>query len=597
MTTRWRGGNNKMKKILVWSLCLLLLTGCAKAQPEEAAQMVRTAAPPALLQAAFASYPLEQQQVTGLYPMGDDLLLVSPGVLARIDCKTLATTAQAEVASSVSCLQVFPHRVSFRESGSRELVVLDGELREILRLPLPEDMTGEPCLSEDGTALYYCTANAIRVLDIRSGVSRLIKEDSSSGKSLEGMLRRDTVIHCGYDDPNLGRRSLFLRSDTGMTLLERERLSVSSHDKNYYARLSDEAVFAEEAEQPKALLPRDNGAFITFLPEGNLALTVSASPEITLGCYDLNTGLLQGELVLRSSWSPRSFCHAGGAVWFLMWDGQRDTLCRWDVAMTPSRDTAVYTVQYHPVSDPDTENLKECGREAERIGQRFGIRVLVWKDAVSSAPEGYSLEPEHRTYIISRELELLEQRLTRFPKGFWEQLGGLTVCMVRSISPTPDNPSAETADAIRLRGEKGNYLILAAPGEQSFWYQLYHLMESRILTYSSAYDSWDSLNPGDFQYDYDYDANRFRDGSPFLQETSRSFVDTFSMSFPSEDRARIMEYAMQPGYADLFSAPILQQKLTRVCMGIREAFSLTDYAAPLPWEQYLLKPLAPASRE
>lgn len=586
-----------MKKILVWSLCLLLLTGCAKTQPEDVSQTARAAAPAAPRRAAFASYPLEQPQITALYSMGDDLLLVSPGALARIDCETLATTAQAEVASFVSALQVFPDRVSFCGLGSRELTVLDGSLRKILRLPIPEDMTGEPCLSEDGTALYYCTPKAIRVLDTQSGVSRLIKEDSGSGKSLEGLLLQDTVIHCSYDDPNLGRRSLFLRSDTGMTLLERECLSVSCRDKTYYARLSDEAVFGKENEQPKVILPKDTGAFIAFLPEENLAITVSASPEITLGCYDLSTGLLRGEMVLHSTCFPRSFCHAGGAVWFLMWDGERDTLCRWDVTITPSQDTAVYTVQYHPASDPDAENLKEWGREAERIGQRFGIRVLVWKDAVFSVPDGYSLEPEHRTYIISRELGLLEQRLARFPKGFLEQLEGLTVCLVRSIAPTPDNPSAEAAEGIRFRSGEGNFLILAAPQERIFWYQMYHLMESRILTCSSAYDNWDSLNPGDFEYDYDYEANRLRDGSPFLQETSRSFVDTFSMSFPSEDRARIMAYAMQPGNAELFSAPILQQKLSKLCTGIREAFSLTDYSAPLPWEQYLLRPIAPASRE
>lgn len=585
-----------MKKILVWSLCLLLLTGCEKARPEDFSKTVQTAPPKAPQWTAFEVYPLEQPQVTALYPMGDDLLLESSGVLARIDCETLATTAQAEVASSVSSLQVFANRVSFYDPFSRELTVLDGQLRETLRLSLPEDMTGNPWLSEDGNAIFYCTENAIRVLDTETGVSRVLKEDTSAGKNLEGLLLQDTVIHCTYDDPVLGRRSLFLRADTGRTLLEREQLSVRSHGERYYAQLPEEMVFGSSG-QPMTLVPRDSETFTAFLPQANLAITATASPEITLHCYDLSSGTLSAELTPQSPYMPRGFCLADGVIWFLLWDGEKDALCRWDISVTAAENSTVYTAQYYTASNPDAESLLACAREAERIGKRFGIRVLTWTDAIDPAPDDYSLEAEHRTYIINQELRLLEERLTRFPKGFLEQLGGVTLCLVRSISPSPSNPSEETSEAIHFRDESGSYLILASDQEQVLWHQLYHLIESRVLTHSRAYDNWDSLNPGDFEYDYDYEENRMRDGSAFLRETSRSFVDTFSMSFPSEDRARIMEYAMTPGNAELFSAPILQQKLTNLCSGIREAFGLTDYTAPLPWEQYLLNPVAPASRE
>lgn len=586
-----------MKKILVWSLCLLLLTGCAEAQPEDLSKTVQTAPPKAPQWTAFGSYPLEQSRAAALYPMGDDLLLVSSGVLARIDCETLATTAQAEVAYSISAVQVLGNRVSFYDSVRRVFTVLDGQLRETLRISLPEDMTGNPWLSEDGAALFYCTENAIRVLDMETGVSRVLKEDTSAGKTLEGLLLRDTVIHCGYDDPLLGRRSLFLRSDTGLTLLEREQIAVCSQGDRYYALLPEEMVFGSGSEQPKTLLPKDGDASTAFLPEANLAITAAASPEVTLRCYNLAAGTLISELTLQSPYPPRCFCPADGAIWFLLWDGEKDTLCRWDTAMTPVQDNALYTADYYPAAEPDLEGLEACKLEAERIGQRFGIRVLIWTDAAAAEPGGYSLEPEYRTYILKEELRLLEERLTRYPKGFLEQLDRLTVCLVRSIAPTPDNPSPEASDGLRFRDERGCFLILTPGQEQTLWHQLCHLIESRVLTHSHAYDDWDSLNPGDFEYDYDYEANRLRDGSPFLRETSRSFVDTFSMSFPSEDRARIMEYAMTPGNAALFSAPILQQKLAKLCIGIREAFGLTDYAAPLPWEQYLLKPIAPASRE
>ena len=112
-------------------------------------------------------------------------------------------------------------------------------------------------------------------------------------------------------------------------------------------------------------------------------------------------------------------------------------------------------------------------------------------------------------------------------------------------------------------------------------------METVVLTESSAYDRWDNLNPDDFAYDNDYVSNQSRDGSPWMKAGKEYFIDTYSMSFPKEDRARLFEYAMIPGHADLFRSPNLQRKLQQLCTGIREAFGLEDYAEPLPWEQYL----------
>ena len=59
-----------------------------------------------------------------------------------------------------------------------------------------------------------------------------------------------------------------------------------------------------------------------------------------------------------------------------------------------------------------------------------------------------------------------------------------------------------------------------------------------------------------------------------MQPDTRSFVDTYSMSYPKEDRARIFEYAMTAGNEPLFAASPLQYKLKMLCQGIREAFGL-----------------------
>ena len=102
-----------------------------------------------------------------------------------------------------------------------------------------------------------------------------------------------------------------------------------------------------------------------------------------------------------------------------------------------------------------------------------------------------------------------------------------------------------------------------------------------------AYDRWNNLNPPDFQYDNNYVSNQSRDGSPWLKEGREYFIDTYSMSYPKEDRARLFEYAMTSGHEELFQSVNLQRKLRQMCLGIREAFGLEKSADIFLWEQYL----------
>ena len=67
-----------------------------------------------------------------------------------------------------------------------------------------------------------------------------------------------------------------------------------------------------------------------------------------------------------------------------------------------------------------------------------------------------------------------------------------------------------------------------------------HIIDSRVLSTCTAYDSWDALNPQEFEYDYDYIANLNRFDYDYLEDDNRYFIDPYSMSFPTEDRARIL---------------------------------------------------------
>ena len=124
--------------------------------------------------------------------------------------------------------------------------------------------------------------------------------------------------------------------------------------------------------------------------------------------------------------------------------------------------------------------------------------------------------------------------------------------------------------------------------EQALYHELYHVMQTHILTESTALDQWEALNPVGFVYGRDT-----QDADIYLQGQTRAFVDRYSMGAVKEDQARILENAMLQNRDALFRSEYMQRKLTALCTGIREAYRLKNHSESLPWEQYLATPLIP----
>lgn len=111
---------------------------------------------------------------------------------------------------------------------------------------------------------------------------------------------------------------------------------------------------------------------------------------------------------------------------------------------------------------------------------------------------------------------------------------------MREIRGSPASGSVAQANGVQFF-QGGNAYITLALGQyaqRALYHEMYHVMETRLLTDSAAFDRWDALNPADFAYDYDYTANAARQADQYLQPETRSFIDRYSMSFPKEDRAR-----------------------------------------------------------
>ena len=559
---------------------------------------------------AIRCYPLRDLESTSAVPLGDDLVVFSctesNTTITLLTGENLvpvaSTTVDTVLTASHDSLRVCKDGLTFFEESSQQTVVLDESLKEIRRISAPEDLLGMPMLSADGTALYYCTANGLRAMDLDSGISRCLKEMAYSFQCVKGLWLNDTILECYISSGNSGQ-TLFLSTETGQLLgSAEENFSFCASDDRYYATMMDSysrrILYGTAGESIMTLEPYTEILESHFLPESHGLVTVSMRDNALryLEHYSLTSGFRNSHYALSTDYFPWDFhTNSQGNVCFLNYDPNYrcNVYHQWDISATLTGDDTVYTSTYYTKDAPDQEALAQCAQYAQRIGEKYGVQVLVYKEAAATEPWDYDLEYEHLAGVIHRELTLLDARLANYPQGFLATLAdrfdGLTFCIVRSITGSAESGSLDSANGIQFMNGYHAYIALAATAntEYALYHELCHLIDTVVITESGAYDRWEELNPSGFAYDYDYIANLSRNSSAYLQDSSRYFIDNYSMSFPKEDRARIMEYAMTEGNAAYFQSSTMQSKLKLLCEGIREAFGLKKSPETFLWEQYL----------
>ena len=624
-----------MKRILIMLVVCLLLCGCgpepetgetmAPTQPEaqptgepagwyEPGSAVETATG-----GAVRRYPLPIPDACAMAWLGGELLVFSgreATTLTRLTGENLAAVGQIRIQEKLNpedpTLRVTEAGISYFSRETGETVLLDENLQEVERIALPGDAVGIPLLSSDRQSLYYCTEDSVRVLQRETGVCRLLLETGYPGQSLEGLYDQDTVLRCRLREENGHEEMVFLSGEDGRILFRtREEFTLTTYENRCYALSSEGAmqvlVFGEGERQ--MLLPRDITAAVLPLEAAHAAVTAARSEEGTLCLeyYRLSDGRRVSSLELDDCGMPLSILAApeGEAVYLLCHDeiAGGEVIYRWAVADLPVEDATVYTCPRYTPDAPDTEGLAACRAYASELEARYGLEILLYTDATANQPRDFSLEAEYQVPLIRRELETLARLLKAFPEGFLPlaaentEADRLRLALVRSIAARPGADVPETVPGIHYWISEEPYIALTVGSltESSLYHQLYHAIESRIFAKSQALYEWNGLNPETFSYDYSYTCRENRGEDDYLTGEGRAFIDSYAMTFPNEDRARVLEYAMIAGNEAYFTPEIMQQKLRTLCLGIREAFGLSESGETYLWEQYLAEPLAERS--
>ena len=130
--------------------------------------------------------------------------------------------------------------------------------------------------------------------------------------------------------------------------------------------------------------------------------------------------------------------------------------------------------------------------------------------------------------------------------------------------------------------------------ETTFNHELSHSIEDKIYDtygmnddYCLDDDKWNELNPSasnkDSVYTYNYNKLGYEDCFKYSADYSGTnketyFVDSYSMTYPTEDRAKLFEEIMTNAYGiDIDKAPHLKEKMKYYATCIRTAFDTTGW--------------------
>ncbi len=257
---------------------------------------------------------------------------------------------------------------------------------------------------------------------------------------------------------------------------------------------------------------------------------------------------------------------------------------------------------------PLPEEMAGLKRKAVQLGRKYGFRLLISEEC-RTIYGGYAIHPVNDRKIVEESLDVMEHELRKYPAGFFRKLTGgndegLEILLAGTLHGT-ENETLETAGGFVNYDSEKTVLVLdiryPSDLKTSLHHELSHIIDGRVLELSDyellTNDDWERLNPEAPGHDsfytwtytqYGYDD--LMDWTCYAGDPSMAcFVDTYSMTFPTEDRARLFEFCMcdeDECRFDWEECPVLIEKMNYYAECIRETLG-DDSWGSVRWERFL----------
>lgn len=291
-------------------------------------------------------------------------------------------------------------------------------------------------------------------------------------------------------------------------------------------------------------------------------------------------------------------------VYSPLWDGYFFTvvfenggsrLMFWDTAAT-CEGAPLVTEEYREERPGGVTADAALYRRAKELSERFGVDIRI-ADECQLTYTSYRAEEMTDREMLTEALDRLETALAGYPAGFFEQLCYGTIERVR----------IELVNCLRYTGTKpkeggvaafaqecGTYYLIVADVSvtdvSTYYHEISHVIDKKLLWDAGrragalfGEETWASYCPEDFTYAESYLVEdipmRFRN-----EEYYAYFVSNYGMSYPTEDRATLMEEAMSDHRISFQIRPKLIDKMEYYSACIRDSFDTSGWPERTRWE-------------
>ena len=250
------------------------------------------------------------------------------------------------------------------------------------------------------------------------------------------------------------------------------------------------------------------------------------------------------------------------------------------------------------------ENLAYIRSEADRIEQKYNVRILIGDEIKNLDPDhivSTEDDPDYNAELLMDDVRNLDTHLSRYPEGFFDHFrnngnGGMTIALVGEHQKISDS---DIVAAGRTSFSSDRYLItIDSYTLEAVWpsidHEIWHAVDFLLENKGNKTDDeqWGTLNPPDFKYLRDYVENESADDSDTVWDViGREIVDYnipyFARGYGTvnelEDRATLIEEIYRcafgrdfddpkEGYAELCRFPHIKAKIDFLAQASEKVF-------------------------
>lgn len=621
-----------MNRLWILLLCLLmLLTGCMPESQIPAEQETGGATEPA---AAETTLPQEQESVALLDQAeaageggnlfyisnphlesmicprirlyGNGLLLYEHAMdgllyLKRISLEDGRLLAEASYAVSPAVrVQVGNGFIGLSDSGTGQVLILRDSLELETTYAVAQEGENWYLNQELETLFVVYPEEGLLAYNLASGESRWILENAAWIQTYAAGSGYMLLSYTDRADQKTYARSLNFSTATLETIPVRGSITSGS-------RSGEQWLLRQDIETGSyVLIDQDAAGTFTWsegmvqLLSGRRQLLATDSSYRNLYLYDL-----KGSFV--SCCTLPDFAHASvgtDMIWSGYWQGFffTDTydnaahLMFWDMDIPQEGED----IPVAPVGEVESsEPVLEPGlyRRAEELSQRFGVNIRIGEQCQTDYTH-YECIVLTDPFFVSKALDVLEETLSDYPEGFLQQLvyGSLQEIRIevsaglRGKEDAQDHPTNINGFA----QDRLDYYLIVLDGfsldASTVYHELSHVIDKRLewdakLRTDALYseEGWLALQPDGFRY-----AESYTEMPPEVlsYEYSGYFARSYGMTFPTEDRATVMELAMDDVSA-FDGNDGMKEKLRYYAACIRDCFDTQGWPEVTCWEQIL----------